>query len=128
MKKSKNPVKSSAKRIFRRYKDGNLTFDQFLDLSKQNCHYCNSPPSNSYNCSKDSKFSSEYQKQNGNFIYNGLDRIDNSLPHNLNNIVVCCKYCNYSKRERTLLEFKNWVENIYAHFINKKGADQPLQI
>lgn len=117
MKKSKDPIKSSAKRIFRRYKDGDLTFEIFLNLSQRNCYYCNSKPSNLYNCAKDSKNSSQFQKDNGNFIYNGLDRIDNNLPHNINNVVTCCKYCNYAKRERSTKEFKEWIINLSFHFL-----------
>lgn len=117
MNKSKDPIKSSAKRIFRRYSDGNLTFDIFFKLSQENCTYCQQPPSNLYNCSKDSKFSSQYQKDNGNFVYNGLDRIDSNLPHNIDNVVPCCKYCNYAKRERSIEEFKAWAINLANTFL-----------
>jgi len=117
-KKKHNPHISSAKTVFNKnYSDSNLTFEQFLDLSTKNCYYCNSPPLNKQNSS--TKKSSTFSKENGTFIYNGLDRIDNSKPHSIDNVVTCCKYCNYSKRERSIEEFKSWIINVYNNFINK---------
>ena len=57
-------------------------------------------------------------KQNGDFIYNGLDRIDNSKNHSKENCVACCKYCNYAKRERSFSEFKEWINRVYLRLNN----------
>lgn len=105
------PKIAVANRVFKaEYSDGDLTLEQFLDLSQQNCHYCNKSPSNKRKINN--KKSSEYYNNNANFIYNGLDRIDNSLPHHFANCVPCCKYCNYAKRERNYQEFLDWIKNI----------------
>lgn len=37
----------------------------------------------------------------------GCDRIDNDLPHTLENVVCCCEECNKKKGKRTYEEFKN---------------------
>lgn len=117
-KTNKNPSIASAKYLFKkRYSDGNLSFEQFLILSQQNCFYCDSQPSNSINCA--TKRSSQTFKQTGHFIYNGLDRIDSDIPHNYDNVVPCCKYCNYSKRERSIHQFYNWINNLNNNFIKK---------
>lgn len=46
------------------------------------------------------------------FIYNGLDRVDNTKSHTKENCVPCCKYCNYAKRNLTIEEFFTLLENI----------------
>ena len=99
------PKNATAHKIWKnRYSDGFL-FNDFLILSQQNCFYCNSPPNNKYNSAKDDKKSSAFAKENGEFIYNCLDRIDNSKGHTVENCVASCKFCNYAKRERSLDEF-----------------------
>jgi len=45
----------------------------------------------------------------------GLDRTDNNLGYILENIVPCCRVCNYAKRDMKSVEFLNWVERIHAH-------------
>lgn len=35
----------------------------------------------------------------------GLDRVDNSLGYIVGNVVPCCYYCNWIKRDKTRLEF-----------------------
>ena len=93
-----HPSITTARRIWKkRYFDG-LTFDQFLELSQKNCYYCDS-------------------KENGDFIYNGIDRLDNNLTHIYENCVPCCKWCNFSKRERSLQDFKNWIVTVYNHLL-----------
>jgi len=104
---------ASARQIWRkRYKDSNCTFEQFLEISQKNCFYCNASPSNAYNIGLDKNRSKEC-KENGLFVYNGLDRVDNSKPHSIDNVVPCCKYCNYAKRERNLKEFIEWIKNVH---------------
>jgi hypothetical protein len=113
-----HPSITSARRIWKKvYSDGNLTFEQFLELSQKNCYYCNAEPSNIKNSAMEDKKSSKFAKENGQFKYNGLDRIDNNLGHDYNNCVPCCKWCNYSKRDRSLEDFKNWIVTIYNHLL-----------
>ena len=105
------PQEASARAVWRkRYKDeGDLPFEDFFRLSQLPCHYCSSIPSTTYNAAKDDKKSSQFAKDNGDFTYNGLDRVNSSLSHALDNVVPCCKWCNYAKRERTTEEFKEWL-------------------
>lgn len=116
----KNPSLRSAKDLlYRRYtdkgmkKEDEIKIDDFLLLTKGNCFYCNREPFTIYNWAKNSyKKSSQYAKDNADYIYNGLDRIDSSKGHTLDNVVPCCKHCNYAKRERSLQEFVDWVLRI----------------
>lgn len=109
-----DPIISSARAIWhQRYKD--CAFELFLELSQQNCHYCNSVPQNRYNVGEHRKNPSENQLTNGNFIYNGLDRIDSSIGHISNNIVPCCTQCNVAKMDYSYSDFLNQVKLIYEN-------------
>lgn len=107
---------SSKSRVFGHYKSNSvrngrefsITKEDFLRLTKLNCHYCNAEPSNE-NKSLGRVF------ENGNYTYNGLDRVDNLKGYSLDNVVPCCKTCNVAKRNLSVEEFKNWVKQIYSN-------------
>ena len=114
-----DPEISSARRVWRnnyqKVKDKTCTFETFLKLSQKNCFYCNREPFRTYNISQNiPDKSSEYQKENGNFTYNGLDRIDSSKLHTDDNLVSCCYDCNKAKSALSLDEFLNLISRI-AH-------------
>lgn len=98
---------SGMRRVYRQYgydakKRGlefSLTQDQFLHLTSQNCCYCDSKPS------------AVYQKRQNQkeFIYNGIDRRDNTQGYVMENCVPCCKHCNHGKFQRTEKEFAEWA-------------------
>lgn len=111
-----DPSISTARRVWHRgYPD--MLFEDFLTLSQQNCFYCNVPPNNIANTAKNDMKSAALTKTLADFKYNGLDRVDNTKPHSKENCVPCCKWCNYSKRERTTEEFKSWIIELNNHFI-----------
>lgn len=106
----------SAKRVYRRYRDGDLSFENFLFLSQKPCYYCGSLPSNVHNeFNTKRKKVSRFAIKHGDFIYNGLDRKDNKQPHNKNNLVSCCWKCNDAKGSMTLREFKAWIRKVYLN-------------
>lgn len=118
---SHNDIKSvklaSASYVYRQhYNDGNLTFEQFLELSQQNCYYCNSDATTSINIFNRFKNlinidlpASTFSVIHGDFVYNGLDRINSKLLHNINNVVPCCRTCNSFKNN---LLINNFISNI----------------
>lgn len=79
-----------------------LTFDQVSALGEQDCHYCKSPPSNVAHSGRGPS----------RLLYNGIDRLDNSLGYITGNVVPCCKICNYAKRDMTVAQFLCWVHQI----------------
>lgn len=89
-----------------------LTGGQFRELSKMNCFYCNQPPSNV--CSGESR-GNEY----GDFIYNGLDRLDSGGDYTFDNCVPCCRRCNVAKNDMTFNEFIDWVGRVGNNLIEK---------
>ena len=114
-----HPMVSTARYVWNSsYKDGNISFEEFYTLSQQNCFYCGIKPFTTYNVSDKltSQYrDSEYQLKEGNFTYNGLDRIDSTLIHTLDNVVPCCIRCNVGKMRRTTDEFFAHAKRIYDH-------------
>lgn len=113
-----DPVESSARDVHRRYNDGDISFEDFYRLSQQACHYCGALPSTTYNYgSRPSRLArtSALQQTQGNFIYNGLDRVDSSKGHTLDNVVPCCWLCNLWKSRLSVEEFLLHNERIYLH-------------
>lgn len=80
-----------------------LTEEQFKEISQKDCYYCGTKPNNT----------STGKRTFGDYIYNGLDRIDNNKGYIIENIISCCKICNRAKDKMTLQEFQNWIEKVY---------------
>ncbi len=112
--KINNPWIASAKNVYSKYKDGNLSFEDFLKLSQKNCYYCDNKPQNVNNhyITKYKKFSKE-RINNGYFTYNGLDRVDNTRKHDLDNVVPCCIICNKAKLDKSQQSFFLWIKKVY---------------
>lgn len=120
--KKEDAIKSSAKQVYRQnYSDGDLSFDDFIKISQLNCQYCGNPPSNSTNRHLTRKSASMFAKENGTFIYNGLDRIDSNQGHNKNNVVPCCYVCNIMKFDLSLDDFYNHLIKIVHHLKLSEG-------
>lgn len=121
-KRKYEPRIATARIIFEsRYNDGDLIFDDFIVLSQQNCHYCDTNPIATYNkfAHREGVKTSQYAIDNGNFTYNGLDRIDSSLPHNKDNVVSCCIMCNAAKSNHNQEEWGKWICKVYNNWANK---------
>jgi hypothetical protein len=92
--------------------------NQFEKLTQSNCFYCGLEPSN--------KYLSHEKLYNGAYIYNGIDRLDNSIGYILENCVACCEWCNKSKNKRSLEEFREWAEKFIEYNIDKIKAGERL--
>ena len=97
---------NTVNRVFLRYDDEDLNIDQLFQLCGMECYYCGRKPSNRKNY------------DNSHFIYNGLDRIDNNFGHSYNNVIPCCKWCNYAKQSLTIDEFYDWAKRAYNHLFS----------
>lgn len=103
---------SSYNRLVRQYKKTasarNLEFalsdDVFRNLVTGNCHYCGLIPNQTMK-SKDC---------NGEFVYNGIDRVDNKQGYVASNCVSCCKICNRAKNNLSEKEWRDWVSRLVA--------------
>lgn len=104
------------------YDDGNLTLDQFICLVNYNCFYCgggHSNTSNSYIRQKEGTFS----RKNGEISYNGLDRISSDYPHDFENCVTSCIYCNQFKKRDKYENFLKRISNLNENFTPKIATD-----
>lgn len=81
-----------------------ISLEQFLELSQKECYYCGAGPSNI----------SRNQSNNGDYIYNGLDRMDNSKGYLIDNVVPCCFTCNIAKAGKSISDFLAWIHRTAA--------------
>ncbi len=91
--------KQSAKR---RGIEFSISTEDFYSLITLPCSYCKSPPKTSMKLNA-----------HPDFLYTGLDRVNNSAGYTLNNVVPCCSVCNFSKAGMSLDEWKNWITAVY---------------
>lgn len=132
--RKREPWTSSAMAIYKKgYDDGDITFEQFLNLSQQECYYCGAKPSKTYNAFKRNfdkhGRGSKYSVENGEFVYNGIDRIDNTDPvHNLKNSCTCCSTCNYDKRAKTQEYFEELTIRRYRQIMKRKKLNVGKEI
>lgn len=87
----------------------NILKDKFKELTQQNCFYCNCKPYKVYN----------RKHKNGLYLYNGLDRVDNTKGYEIDNVVPCCSVCNVMKKAYTQEFFLNHVNKIHDNLSNK---------
>lgn len=105
---------SSFNALFNSYKRAarkrNLKFElskeDFRKITIKNCYYCGGIPSNKF-------LTSIYN--NGAYVYNGIDRVDNMRGYVLDNCVPCCETCNKAKQTMSVDEFYEWIDRVYHH-------------
>jgi hypothetical protein len=111
LKNRKDPIQVALNHIYNTYianaKSRNyeftLTKDQTKALILSNCFYCNVQPSNT-KTNKDTGFELKY---------NGIDRKNNNIGYIPENVVSCCKRCNYLKSDTNIEDFLNHIKQIY---------------
>lgn len=109
-----DPTESSFNGLYSRYRSSarikglefSLSKEDFRIFVKGNCHYCGSPPA------QKNLQTSHSRKP---FIYNGIDRKENSIGYSKENSLPCCAVCNYLKRAKPYDEFIKLIEKIYNH-------------
>ena len=80
------------------------------------CYYCSSGPKN-------------IQKGIvGDFVYNGIDRINSSKGYEIDNVVPCCKRCNVAKSDMSVNEFLLHNLKIYRHRLKTLNAKEVYAI
>ena len=84
-----------------------LDFERFSILTQEDCFYCGEKPTN---------LKKVRQEWADDLKYNGLDRLNNDEGYHSTNVVPCCKYCNYMKRELNYNEFFERVARISSRW------------
>lgn len=119
---------TSVKNIYRDYKDNakvrdynfDLSLDEVKKLIYQKCFYCNSPPSNA--------------KKNKHTVvlYNGIDRLENTIGYHASNCVPCCSICNTMKLDHSASDFLEHIQKILKlnkfDKINNNISEKKLKI
>lgn len=85
-----------------------ITDDEFFSLCKAPCLYCGDLPRNI----------SKSIYGTGDFIYNGIDRTNNSLGYTKENTVSCCRICN---RAKSNLSYEDWISYLSRVAMRQKG-------
>ena len=95
-----------------------LTKAQVRTFAGQRCHYCGIEPS-----------SVSHQPGPGaDYVYNGMDRVDNSRGYTIDNVVTCCVTCNKAKNTMTQGEFARWIVRVYQRFARRfEDIDQEVK-
>jgi hypothetical protein len=91
-----------------------ISKEKFKELTKKECIYCGCLPSNLY------KHRKNISDDRG-YLYNGIDRKENTIGYTEENSVPCCKTCNVMKGSMPLNEWKNWIERVAKKwFLSKR--------
>lgn len=86
-----------------------LTDEEFRELTRKPCFYCQRPPSQVVYSAAVGKISEE-TREHGSYTYTGVDRRNNALGYTVENCVPCCKHCNLGKHQMTEQEFVEYRE------------------
>lgn len=90
-----------------------LTIDEFITLTKRSCHYCGTDAAQSFHPMSHGRLTI-----GGPYIYNGIDRFDNTVGYELSNCVPCCNICNVMKMAHSHEAFISHVAKINHHNIH----------
>jgi len=100
-----NIYKSYKYNAKKRNLDFKINKEQFKETINKNCFYCGCKPSQIY----------KNYNNNGDYIYNGIDRLDNKEGYIFDNVVPCCGVCNHAKHILNKEEFCNWIIKVYEN-------------
>jgi len=103
-------VKNAAKA---RGYEWSLSNDFVRELNSQLCYYCGIAP-------KQRIAKIRTRKCNGDYIYNGIDRLNNTKGYTPDNVVPCCGTCNVAKHTMSESEFLDWIHRVYSYRMIRK--------
>lgn len=108
------------KAMYRAYKknaenDGksfNIEIDDFWRLTSMICHYCRVSWSKVFTGRKKDEKDLWCQ-----YRCNGLDRLNNAVGYELENVVACCFPCNRAKHMMSYNDFQEWLARVVKHSV-----------
>lgn len=122
----------SYRRYKKRAKEQNILFDlsleDFVKISSNNCFYCNAKPSEKFDLYTqrikesivfDYKITEEvFETYIGKS--NGIDRVDNTVGYVKTNCTACCWHCNRLKSASSKTKFLAHIKKIYEHSVKDR--------
>ncbi len=108
---------ANARSLFSSYKwiarkkgrDWEIDFPTFVSITSSNCYLCQSPPAQI----------KAGGRRHGPYVYNGVDRVDNTKGYILGNVMPCCKACNTLKGEKPLPEIFKHLQKIMGRSLEE---------
>lgn len=123
------PPGETAKRVFykqskywaeRSGKTWDITLEEWAKIVQKPCVWCGIIGSMEYKPYREGGMKEMY---NGSFFHNGLDRRDSSnKTYRVGLVDPCCKPCNIAKLDRTVKEFKKWLERTARYSLGMERA------
>lgn len=98
-----NDLWNSFRKSMRAKPGSNLTKDEWFEIVLSVCVYCGTPPSNR------KKAVVEHAQD---FWYNGIDRVNSSLPYIVSNVQATCWPCNRMKGKMSHEDFLDHVRKV----------------
>jgi hypothetical protein len=113
-------IKQAARTILKQYKtsakkrsyEWGLTEEEFFSLITLPCHYSGIPPKKLV------------RSIEGDFYWNGIDRVDNAKGYTLSNCVPCSDFANAAKLTRPYTEFVAWLDQVAQFRSEQKALDE----
>lgn len=113
---------SNRNRLYLSYRRGairrgiefSLTRENFAEITSKNCFYCGSEPMSI----------AKGKGTFGQYVYNGIDRIDGDIGYALSNCNPCCWMCNRAKLDSSLDDFNLWLERLTNYRIEKRLTER----
>lgn len=93
-----------------------LSLEDCKSLFEQDCYYCGTPPLQEKKYSPCRQIAEETRKEV--FLFNGIDRIDNSKGYTKENVRTSCRKCNIMKAKLSENEFYGWITKLIQHQIS----------
>ncbi len=113
----KDPLGEAGRnRVYKNYKNNaqsrnhvfELSLEEFVFITKQDCHYCGAVPTV---FKRSSKIPSEC------YTGNGIDRKDNKEGYTLSNSLPCCEYCNVAKSDHSYEDYVAWIHRSSTYLV-----------
>lgn len=109
---------SHVNQLFGVYRRGAESRDLEFSISKLFCRKMFE--SDCFYCGIEPRKDKTSPNLSGQYLWNGIDRIDSSKGYTEENCVPCCTQCNFSKRSLSIDSFKEWIQRIYSHLFEKR--------
>lgn len=97
----------------KKYGEFEIDEDTFKKLTSSNCHYCGVEPEKV--CKVPDNRVSKSTSIHGEYIYNGIDRVDSNKSYTIENVVPCCEICNKAKRDMPYEDFIKYIKRLVKY-------------
>lgn len=86
-----------------------LSDDDIIRLVSGDCFYCGAKPG------RNTRRTLHRSIIRTDVKINGIDRVNSDLGYTSDNVVSCCRTCNFAKNNMPVEEFMRWVQAVYEH-------------